>query len=275
VVGDVTDARAVATLVESAEVVVHLAAYVHRKATSAATRNECHEVNVEGTKRVAEAVAATGGYFVFISTANVYAPSDEPAAEDDAVRPRSVYGQTKLEAEERVRELFRAGLRGAILRPAMVFGPGAPGNLGRLVRLVEGRIVPFVGTGANRKTMAPISRVLTSICAVANDQEQSDGQIFNVGGISLSMSEVVNEIARELQVKPRIVAVPRRPVALLGRLLDRIPGSRLPSVSQMVETFTSSSVIDDRKIQLLPAFRDLDEPLAALRRAIRALSGSR
>jgi nucleoside-diphosphate-sugar epimerase len=274
IVGDVTDQRAVAALVERADVVVHLAAYVHKKATSEAAQRECREVNVDGANRVAQAVFATGGYLVLVSTANVYAPSEEPATEKDALKPRTLYGETKLEAEENVRALFGKGLRGTIVRPAMVFGPGAPGNLRRLVGLVQRRIIPFVGTGANRKTMAPIGRLIAAIRAVADDQQAANGKAFNVGGITLSMRGVVKEIGEELGIEPRIIPLPKGPMAMIGRLLDRIPSSRLPSLSQMVETFTSSSVVDDHRLQALATFRDLDDPHEALRHAIRDLSAS-
>ncbi|TPX01090.1 NAD-dependent epimerase/dehydratase family protein, partial [Schumannella luteola] len=76
-------------------VVVHLAALLP------GASDDLDEVNVEGTRRVADAAASVGARLVFASSAAVYASVREsPAREDEAVAPTTPYGRSKVRAEE-------------------------------------------------------------------------------------------------------------------------------------------------------------------------------
>ena len=68
---------------------------------------------MEGTRALLDEAKARGvGRIVFLSS---------QSAHEDAV---SAYGRTKLEAERLIRD---SGVAHAILRPGLVFGPGADG----------------------------------------------------------------------------------------------------------------------------------------------------
>lgn len=277
-VGDVRDAAAVEQLVATADVVVHLAAYVHRRASSRAQQRECHAVNVEGTRVVTDAVMrrAPAAFLEYISSANVYGPSTTAAVETVVLEPRTFYGRTKVEAEQVVRDAIARGLRAAILRPAMVFGPGAPGNLARLVGFVRRGVVLMLGSGENRKTLAPIERLVAAMIAVASAQEITAGEVYNVGGTALSLKTILDTIADELAVKPRTIRLPLAPVKGAAWLFDTLTGwTPAPSVRQMVETYVAPSLIDDSKLSQLPSFRDQTDATERLRATVRALSASR
>src|SRR5262245_18090165 len=122
--GDVRDRAAVGLLVRDAGVVVHLAAFVHKRASSGGQQRECREVNVGGTQVVLDAIAEhrPSALLVFVSSANVYSLAAAAVDETPPLAPRTLYGETKLEAVDLVR---RSRAAAVILRPAMVFGPGA------------------------------------------------------------------------------------------------------------------------------------------------------
>lgn len=82
---------------------------------------ECHRTNVDGVSHVARAMAELPGLLVFFSTEHVFGESSRPWKEDDPVSPRSVYAQSKAEAEDMVRDLLPD--RHLILRASWVFGP--------------------------------------------------------------------------------------------------------------------------------------------------------
>jgi dTDP-4-dehydrorhamnose reductase len=78
-------------------------------------------VNVEGTRNVVEAARATGATLVFISTDAVFDGAKRaPYTEEDQANPPSVYGHTKVEAEQ----IVRGYERHLIFRVPLLFGPG-------------------------------------------------------------------------------------------------------------------------------------------------------
>lgn len=64
---------------------------------------ESHRVNVQGTIRIAKACKLTGAKFVFMSSDHVYngTPLLGALKEEDVLQPVNVYGQHKLECEQR------------------------------------------------------------------------------------------------------------------------------------------------------------------------------
>lgn len=66
---------------------------------------ESHRVNVQGTVRMAKACKQTGAKLIFMSSDQVYngTPILGPLPEDTLLQPVNVYGQHKLEAEQRAR----------------------------------------------------------------------------------------------------------------------------------------------------------------------------
>ena len=66
-------------------------------------REESHKVNVQGTVRIAKACKLIGAKLVFMSSDQVYNATPLPGLlkEDDVLQPVNIYGQHKLECEQR------------------------------------------------------------------------------------------------------------------------------------------------------------------------------
>jgi len=85
-------------------------------------RELAFEVNCKGAVRVAQAAAKSRSRLLFLSTDYVFDGSKtSPYEIDDRPAPRTVYGQTKAEAEARIREVLPDC---CILRTSWVFGVG-------------------------------------------------------------------------------------------------------------------------------------------------------
>lgn len=84
------------------DVVVHCAAHSNTGYCQQHPEDS-HRVNVQGTVRVAKACKLTGSKLVFMSSDQVYngTPMLGPLKEDVLLQPVNVYGQHKLEAEQR------------------------------------------------------------------------------------------------------------------------------------------------------------------------------
>lgn len=108
---DLRDPAALDGVLQDVDRVVHVAGV-----TRAPRPDLYHEVNVEGTLRLAEAASAAGvGRFVFVSSLAARGP-------DGGEGPVSAYGASKREAERRLAAL-EGEMAVVVLRPGGVYGP--------------------------------------------------------------------------------------------------------------------------------------------------------
>lgn len=95
-----------------------------------------YAINVAGTRNVAEAAAAAGARYLFVSTDYVFDGTAGPYAEDAPTAPRNVYGRHKLEAEE----LIASALQNyVIVRVCGVYGYEPQGKNFVMALLAKGR----------------------------------------------------------------------------------------------------------------------------------------
>jgi UDP-glucuronate 4-epimerase len=106
------------------DVVFHLAGQPGVRSFGPGFR-EYAERNVVATQRVLETAAAAGSRVVLASSSSVYGDAERyPTAEDDAPKPLSPYGVTKLAAEQLAHAYARSfGLETVVLRYFTVYGP--------------------------------------------------------------------------------------------------------------------------------------------------------
>jgi len=110
---DITDFSQVSAMLEAThpDVILHLAAYTD---VSGAERNEaeCRFINIDGTATIATAVneMASGLCFVvYISTDYVFDGRRGDYREEDVTKPVNVYAQSKLDGENKIREILDEG----------------------------------------------------------------------------------------------------------------------------------------------------------------------
>lgn len=96
---------------------------------------EAEEVNVLGTENVAKACQLIKAKLIHISTASIFDGTAAPYREDALPTPISVYGETKVAAEEIVRKLAES----AILRFDFLYGYNGPDSPNGLVGKILNR----------------------------------------------------------------------------------------------------------------------------------------
>ncbi|WP_312470515.1 dTDP-4-dehydrorhamnose reductase [Neobacillus sp.] len=135
---NITDERSVYQYVKkiNPDAIIHCAAYTAvDKAED--DKETCWNVNVNGTKYLAEAAKEIKAKFMFISTDYVFEGTGESSFEEtDVPNPVGYYGQTKSEAEKLVQSLLTKSF---IVRISWVFGINGNNFVKTMLKLAETR----------------------------------------------------------------------------------------------------------------------------------------
>ncbi|AVT78138.1 UDP-glucose 4-epimerase [Rhodopseudomonas palustris] len=145
---------------ENVQLVVHLAGVVHR---ADVTRAEYDRVITEATGELAQSCRRCGvSHLVFVSSigAQTGPSANFTVTEDDEPQPTTYYGKAKLAAEGLV---SMAGVPFTILRPAVVYGPGAKGNVAALAKIASLPLpLPFANL-ENRRSLVGVDNLVAAI----------------------------------------------------------------------------------------------------------------
>ncbi|KFZ27399.1 MAG: NAD dependent epimerase/dehydratase family protein [Candidatus Izimaplasma bacterium HR2] len=94
------------------------------------------EVNTELVIKAATKSKESGvSHFIFMSTMSIYGLTDGIIGPFTQPDPRSLYGKSKLEAENRLIELSDKNFNLSIIRAPMIYGKNSPGNYSKLSKL--------------------------------------------------------------------------------------------------------------------------------------------
>jgi nucleoside-diphosphate-sugar epimerase len=237
VVGDLrhdTDWRGPLTGIEA---VVHCAARAHQMHDRAPDpAGAFREVNAAGTCRLAQQAAKQGvRRLVFISSIKVNGEATAPGqafSEADVPSPQDPYGVSKLEAEQGLGEIARAsGMEFVVIRAPLVYGPGAKGNLHRLMSWIARGVPLPLALVRNHRSLIGLDN-LTSAIALALTHPEAAGKTYLVSDQEdLSTPELIQALARGMGRKPRLLPTPvgllRAAGAIAGQTneVERLVGS--------------------------------------------------
>lgn len=152
---------------EKPDILFHCAA--HTRNTSMRT---LRRVNVEGTRNVLDAcVEAKVKKVIYLSTISVICGNATATLNDDLpYSPLSIYGISKIEAEQLAIAYREKGIKIAILRPTLVYGESEPHWLYLLVNLLRIRLLPILGKGENRYPLVYVENLIdVMMLAVINE----------------------------------------------------------------------------------------------------------
>lgn len=231
---DYDDAATLRGLARGCDCVIHLAAIAHRAVKGPAS---LFEPNVAATRALVAAAAAAGvRRFVLVSSIGVNGNRTQgrPFTESDPPAPVEPYAASKLQCEQVLLEAARQhpALEWVIVRPPLVYGPHAPGNISRLWRAVAGRSwLPLGAVGHNRRSFIGVDNLADLLELCARLPAARNELFLAADGDDVSTRELVLRMGRALHVQPRLIPAPvallRLGAALAGRrdVVDRVSGS--------------------------------------------------
>ncbi|MBI4874398.1 MAG: NAD(P)-dependent oxidoreductase [Acidobacteria bacterium] len=200
--GDCRNIQSVVHAMRGVKSVVHLAAIVGDSACEQ-DRQTALEINYAATRMMIEIAKGNGvERFLFASSCSVYGASEFLMDENSAVRPISLYAQTKVDSEKALLEARTDAFHPVILRLATVFGHGYRPRFDLVVNLLtakachEGVITIFNGQQWRpfihvRDVAGGMVRVLRAPLPLVG------GEVFNLGDSSLNFT--LNQVAEEIR----------------------------------------------------------------------------
>jgi nucleoside-diphosphate-sugar epimerase len=224
-----------------------------------ADEDEFRLVNVEATRNLLDAAKAAGvRRFVHCSTVGVQGQIDEPPADEDyRFNPGDHYQQTKLQGETLAREYFSSGLRGTIIRPVGLHGPGDRRFL-KLFRPISRGYFVMIGPGKNQYHLTYIDDLIDGM-VLAGRVPAAEGEVFTLAGETPStVREIVNIIAQVLgKARPRLW-VPFYPVFYGSMVCERVCkaiGVEPPIYPRRVEFFYKDRAFSIAKAKRLLGYQ--------------------
>jgi nucleoside-diphosphate-sugar epimerase len=187
VTGDIRDRDLVDALVRETEAVVHLAAIVGEAACAADPRLAV-ETNLDSTRHLAEASAATGiARFVFASTCSVYGTGlGGRLSEESVLAPTELYAESRVNAEHALTQVSGVRFRPTVLRFGTVYGYSPRTRFDLVVNLLTARAlrdraVSIFG-GEQWRPFVHVDDVARAIqLSLEADLDRVGGQTLNVG----------------------------------------------------------------------------------------------
>lgn len=226
VVGDIGPDTEWGMALKGVDTVVHCAGRAHiLKEDSASPLEVFRRVNCAGTLGLARAAANAGvRRLVFVSSVGVmgHRMSEVPLRGDEPPLPTEHYAISKYEAEQGLMEISaETGLEVAIVRPPMVYGPDAPANFQRLIRLVKSGLPLPLGRFRSRRSFVGMSNLADVLLACVVIPEAAGAQLMVSDGEDLSVADLVRRIARIIDKPLILLPVPQSAMRLAGRLVGR------------------------------------------------------
>ena len=228
---------------ESFDFVFHAAGKAHVVPKNKKEEDEFFLVNLKGTKNLCKSLEKTGipKNFIYISTVAVYGcESGSDIEESYPLNGKAPYALSKIQTEKFLQSWCeKNNVCLSILRPSLIAGPNAPGNLGSMVNgIKKGKYLSIAG-GKARKSVLMVQDIARLIPLL-----EDKGGVYNVcDNTQPSFRELEEVICKQLD-KKLPYSIPLYLAKFLAIIGDLI-GSRAPinsnRLSKIIKPLTFSN----------------------------------
>lgn len=240
------------------DVVLHACGKAHVVPRTEAEKQAFFDVNYQGSVNLCAALEKVGvpKSLVFISTVAVYGcESGELITEEHPLNGEIPYAKSKIMAEEYLTQWCeKNGVVLGILRPSLLAGKNAPGNLGAMVNGIRKGFYLNIAGGKVKKSILMAEDIAHLLPLVAEK-----GGIYNVcDTYQPSFGQIAESVARQLG-KRKPISIPYWMALCMAKVGDLL-GSKAPINSLKLKKITESLTFSNEK-----ARKELDwEPMDVL-----------
>ena len=249
-------AKDVPELPEKYDVVLHACGKAHVVPKSEAEKQAFYDVNYQGTVNLCKALEKAGfpKVFVFISSVAVYGCEfGELIDEYHPLKGNSPYAESKRMAEEfLIKWCLDNQVRLGILRPSLLAGKRAPGNLGAMVNGIKKGLYMNIAGGKVRKSVLMAEDIANLLPLL-----EKKGGIYNVcDSYQPTFGELSASVAKQLG-KHRPINIPYWMAWCMAKVGDLL-GSKAPINSYKLEKMTKSLTFSNEKARRELGWEPLD-----------------
>lgn len=178
------------------DAVYHVAGLAH-STPDESQREVYYKVNTDLTYEVAKKAKEAGiKQFIFMSSIIVYGNGkigeDRIITKDTPLTPDNFYGDSKKQAEMKIRPLEDDNFKIVILRPPMIYGPNSKGNYPLLAKFAKK--TPIFPTLKNERSMLFLGNLLEFVKLMIDNEET--GIFLPQNKEYVSSYKLVKEVAR-------------------------------------------------------------------------------
>lgn len=206
VIGDLARPQNMSAAFAGVSAVIHSAGIAH--AMSGLPEDDYRALNTEATVNLARAAERSGvKRFVFLSSIRAQSgPSTEQIlTEELEPNPTDPYGRSKLEAE---RGLAGLDIDWVALRPVLVYGRGAGGNLATLMRLARSPWPLPLGSLDARRSLVSVDNLVDAIATMLAAPPSLRRAFIVADKEAVTLPQMIEAMRRGLDRRPGLVGVP-------------------------------------------------------------------
>lgn len=227
------------------DIVLHACGKAHVVPKTEAEKQAFFDVNYHGTVNLCSALEKVGTprSLVFISTVAVYGcESGELITEEHPLDGDSPYAKSKIMAEEYLtRWCSMNGVILGILRPSLLAGKNAPGNLGAMVNGIRKGFYMNIAGGKVVKSILMAEDIANILPLVAEK-----GGVYNVcDTYQPSFGQIAESVARQLG-KHKPINIPYWIAWCMAKVGDCL-GTKAPINSYKLKKMTESLTFSNKK----------------------------
>lgn len=227
------------------DIVLHACGKAHSIPKTEAEKQLFFEVNYQGTVNLCTALEKVGvpKALVFISTVAVYGCDfGELISEEHLREGDTPYAMSKIMAEDYLTGWCkRTGVKLGILRPSLLAGKDAPGNLGAMVNAVKKGFYMNIAGGKVVKSILMAEDIANILPLIAEK-----GGVFNVcDSYQPSFGQIADSVARQLG-KHKPLSIPYWVAWCMAKVGDLL-GGKAPFNSYKLEKMTKSLTFSNEK----------------------------
>ncbi len=278
--GDLADPEAVAAAVAGCDVVIHTAA----KAGVWGRYADFHSTNVTGTENVLAACKRHGiGRLVYTSTPSVVHGGEGLEGADESTpypdRFEAYYPETKCAAEKAVLAANCLNLATVALRPHLVWGPGDPHLIPRVLRRARAGKLRRVGTRPVKVSVTYVDNAadahLLAAVKLAPGSPVAGKAYFVTDGEPVDLWEFINRVLAAAGLPPVTRSVSVWKAKLAGRVLESVYRLLRIHAEPPMTRFVASQLGTSHWYDISAAKRDLGyEPRVGIEEGLRRLADS-